>query len=120
MVGSEEGLEIGGFGGWSANLLTFFMPTEAGSRFGPGLLRYASGGQYEGYAYLGAGTLLLGAVVIVARIASLRSRDTVARDLAATAAPRRAAVACGDGRGPDRDARRAHAVCLRPRTGGDR
>ena len=39
MVRSEEGLEIAGFGGWSANLLTFIMPLEAGSRFGPGPIR---------------------------------------------------------------------------------
>jgi hypothetical protein len=76
MVASDEGLEVKGFGGWSANLLTFIMPLEAGSRFGPGPLRYASGGQYEGYAYLGAGTLLLASVVIIASIGSLRSRDT--------------------------------------------
>jgi hypothetical protein len=76
MVSSDEGLEIAGFGGWSANLLTFVMPLEAGSRFGPGPLRYANGGQYEGYAYLGAGTLLLGLVVIAVRAVSLRSRDT--------------------------------------------
>jgi hypothetical protein len=72
MVRSDEGLEIAGFGGWSANLLTFVMPTEGGSRFSPGLWRYASGGQYEGYAYLGAGTLLLGAIVTVLRLPRLR------------------------------------------------
>jgi len=76
MVRSEEGLEIAGFGGWSANLLTFFMPTEGRSRFAPGLWPYASGGQYEGYAYLGAGTLLLGAIVIAVRLPRLWSRPT--------------------------------------------
>ena len=60
MVRGEDGLRVGGFGGWSANLLSFIMPTEAGSLLSPGPLRYASHGQYEGYAYLGAGLLLLG------------------------------------------------------------
>ena len=41
MIGTDEGLTIAGFGGWSANLLTFIMPTEAGSLFsrGPRALR---------------------------------------------------------------------------------
>ena len=68
MVRSEAGLAIGGFGGWSANLLTFVMPTEASTRLSPGLFRYQHPGQYEGYAYLGAGTLLLAVVALIATL----------------------------------------------------
>lgn len=71
MVRSEAGLAIGGFGGWSANLLTFVMPTEASTRLAPGLFPYQNSGQYEGYAYLGAGTLLLGLVALVATLPRL-------------------------------------------------
>jgi hypothetical protein len=72
MVRSEDGLEIGGFGAWSTNLLSFIMPTEAKTRFAPGWIRYEHVEQYEGYAYLGAGMLLLAAVTPVARVFSLR------------------------------------------------
>jgi uncharacterized protein DUF6311 len=73
MVGEEAGLEIAGFGGWSTNLLAFIMPKEAFSRFAPGPIDYASRGQYEGYAYLGAGTLLLALVVIIWRVVAIGS-----------------------------------------------
>ena len=55
MVRSEEGLEVGGFGAWSSNLLAFIMPTEADEPFWPGPIHYEQPRQYEGYAYLGAG-----------------------------------------------------------------
>ena len=67
MVPSEAGLEVGGFGSWSTNLLAFIMPTEGRSLFWRGPIFYAHPGQYEGYAYLGAGLLLLGVVAIVGR-----------------------------------------------------
>jgi hypothetical protein len=63
MVPGEDGLTMGGFGAYSANLLTFVMPTEGRTLFSPGPVGYASPWQYEGYAYLGAGVLLLCAVV---------------------------------------------------------
>ena len=70
MVAADDGLSIGGFGEWSANLLTFIMPTEALSLLSPGPIAYARVTQYEGYAYLGAGTLLLGLVVLATRVTS--------------------------------------------------
>lgn len=65
MVGSDDGLSIGGFGLWSANLLTFIMPTEPPSLLAPGPIAYSRPTQYEGYAYLGGGTLLVGALLLV-------------------------------------------------------
>lgn len=73
MVRAEEGLEVGGFGEWSTNLLSFIMPTEGPTLFSPGLFAYHHKEQYEGYAYLGAGILLLSAIVVVARLVSIRS-----------------------------------------------
>ena len=75
MVRSEEGLEVGGFGSWSSNLLAFIMPTEGSSLFWRGPIFYAQHGQYEGYAYLGAGMLLLAAIALVARLVSRRRID---------------------------------------------
>ena len=59
MVRSDDGLNIGGFGEWSANLLTFIMPTEPLTLLAPGPIPYARATQYEGYAYLGGGMVLL-------------------------------------------------------------
>lgn len=59
IVPSAAGLAMGGFGGYSANLLTFVMPTEANTWLWPGPIPYATPAQYEGYAYLGLGVLLL-------------------------------------------------------------
>lgn len=72
MIPSTDGLEIGGFGVWSANLLTFIMPTEGPTFFSPGPFPYEHREQYEGYAYLGAGMLLLAVFVIAARARSGR------------------------------------------------
>ncbi|HUF91048.1 MAG TPA: DUF6311 domain-containing protein [Candidatus Limnocylindria bacterium] len=58
-----------GFGQYSADLLTFVNPMQRSS-FLPGLPQRA--GQYEGFAYLGAGVLALLALVIV--IAACRRR----------------------------------------------
>ena len=75
VVPSDGGLAVGGFGDFSANLLTFVLPTVGQSLFWPGPVPYASALQNEGYAYLGAGLLLLGvvaAVVSAARPAATR------------------------------------------------
>ena len=77
MIAEEEGLKVGGFGEWSTNLLAFIMPTEAHTLFAPGWFRYHHREQYEGYAYLGAGMLLLAAIVIIARL--IPGRGAVAR-----------------------------------------
>jgi hypothetical protein len=63
-------LAVAGFGEFSADLLTFFNPTEW-SRFFPGIRMKPL--QYEGYAYLGFGTQAL----LAARVLLLfRSRPT--------------------------------------------
>ena len=72
MVRSDAGLSIGGFGEWSANLLTFIMPTENLTLLAPGPIPYARVSSTEGYAYLGAGLLLLGLIVIAAAVVSRR------------------------------------------------
>jgi hypothetical protein len=79
MVRARDGLEIGGFGEWSTNLLTFIMPTEAWTLLYPGPFRYEHREQYEGYAYLGLGMLMLVLIVAVARLRSIRSL-TLSRD----------------------------------------
>ena len=73
MVDADAGLSIGGFGEWSANLLTFIMPTEGLSLLAPGPIATARPTQYQGYAYLGAGTLLLGLLVLAGGVTSRRS-----------------------------------------------
>jgi hypothetical protein len=77
MIPSEDGLTIGGFGGYSANLLTFVMPTEGRTLLAPGPIPYAHSSQYEGYAYLGAGTLALGLVAFSAGVASPNVRHWI-------------------------------------------
>ena len=81
IVPSTAGLTVGGFGAYSANLLTFIMPTEANTWLFPGPIRYASPPQYEGYAYLGLGLLMLALGAIVSGIGSLRrpSSGAIAR-----------------------------------------
>lgn len=74
MVPGADGLTIGGFGAYSANLLTFIMPTESQTLLAPGYFRYASPAQYEGYSYLGAGMLLLAAIVVLRLLAAPRPR----------------------------------------------
>jgi hypothetical protein len=78
MVRSDDGLNIGGFGEWSANLLTFIMPTEPLSLLAPGPIPYARATQYEGYAYLGLGMVVLGVVVLGAALVR-RSPDGARR-----------------------------------------
>jgi hypothetical protein len=79
MVGTEAGLSIGGFGVYSANLLTFAMPTEGWTLLSPGPIQYASPFQYEGYAYLGAGVLLLAGVVVPTRLWAIMRAPRPAR-----------------------------------------
>lgn len=68
-VAGDAGLTMTGFGLFSANLLTFVMPTEAGTALAPGPFAYANPEQYEGYAYLGGGVLALAAALpLLARI----------------------------------------------------
>lgn len=77
-VAGEAGLTMRGFGLFSANLLTFVMPTEAATAFAPGPFRYANPEQYEGYAYLGAGVLALAAALpVVSRIWTPAAPDSV-------------------------------------------
>ena len=67
-VSGGDDLNDSGFGFYSMNLFAPIMPMEH-SALGPGPFRYATEGQYEGYAYFGAGVLLLVvlAIVVVAR-----------------------------------------------------
>jgi hypothetical protein len=65
MVPTDAGLIARGFGAYSANLLTFVMPTELNAFFALAPARYSNPLQYEGYAYLGGGVIALGAVVLV-------------------------------------------------------
>ena len=74
VIGTREDLQAAGFGVHSTNLLSFVMPTEGPTRFSPGPIRYASVGQDEGYAYLGAGMLLLGSVALIAGAVALVRR----------------------------------------------
>lgn len=70
IVPSAAGLNMGGFGSYSANLLTFIMPTEANTWLFPGPFPYANPSQYEGYGYLGLGLLMLAPCAIVGAIVS--------------------------------------------------
>jgi hypothetical protein len=58
----------GGFRYYSMNLLALFDPLDRGTLL-RGKLPTATPGQYEGYNYLGAGVLLLAAVVVVVALA---------------------------------------------------
>ena len=62
---------IGGFGAYSANLLTFVMPSQSQTLLSPAT-RAGEPHQYEGYSYLGAGTLLLGVVVMLSALRAPR------------------------------------------------
>ena len=75
MIRSNEGLEVGGFGEWSTNLLSFIMPTEANTLLYPGFIPYDHKEQYEGYAYLGLGMLLLAIVALFAAVRVLRRAE---------------------------------------------
>lgn len=65
-----------GLGHYSANLLAFVMPVEQASPLGPGPLAYATSGQYEGYAYLGLGGVVLAAIaLVIIALAACRGRS---------------------------------------------
>jgi len=65
-----------GFGHYSWNLATLLVPPEAYWGFPRGIVRDATGGQYEGDTYLGLGTILVLVVCLLARpkqvVAALR------------------------------------------------
>lgn len=67
IVGGSEDLQVGGLSSYSMNLLSPLIPMHGSRLFSPGPFAYATQGQYEGYAYLGAGTLAL-AIVAVGRL----------------------------------------------------
>jgi hypothetical protein len=75
-VSAEAGLGIGGFGAWSTNLLSLISPTEWETALFPGPFGYAWREQYEGYAYLGAGTLCLAVALLFGSIWQLISTRT--------------------------------------------
>ncbi len=54
-----------GFGLFSWNLMTLVVPPEAYWGFPTGLVRDATGGQYEGEAYIGLGAVILATVCLV-------------------------------------------------------
>ena len=59
VIESSSSVQGPGLGVFSMNALAPIMPTEGPTLFSPGPFRYATLGQYEGYAYLGGGVLLL-------------------------------------------------------------
>ncbi len=71
VVEGADGLQVGGFGNYSMNLLAPIMPMQSSRVFGHGPFSYATLGQYEGYAYLGAGLLLLGAFALTVALVQL-------------------------------------------------
>lgn len=69
-LGTNAGYAGKGYGDFSFNLLSPIIPQPLGADAGPGLLLPSFPifpGQYEGYAYLGAGVILLLIVGIAAR-----------------------------------------------------
>ena len=64
VISGGRGYASGGYRDLSMNLLAPFDPRGWGSLIFP-RLHSASAGQYEGYNYLGAGVLLLAAIVVV-------------------------------------------------------
>ncbi|HLI64610.1 MAG TPA: DUF6311 domain-containing protein, partial [Terriglobales bacterium] len=67
VISGGEGYGSGGYRDFSMNLLAPFDPRSWASVLLP-RLHSAAAGQYEGYNYLGAGVLVLAAIVIVAAI----------------------------------------------------
>jgi hypothetical protein len=67
VISGGEGYGSGGYRDFSMNLLAPFDPRGWASVLFP-RLHSAAAGQYEGYNYLGAGVLVLAAIVIVAAI----------------------------------------------------
>jgi len=71
VISGGKGYASGGYRDLSMNLLAPFDPRTWTSVIFP-RLHSASPGQYEGYNYLGAGVLIIAAVVIIAAIAGKR------------------------------------------------
>ncbi|MEO7133735.1 MAG: DUF6311 domain-containing protein [Vicinamibacterales bacterium] len=67
VVSAASGLQVGGFGHYSMNGLAVIQPLGY-TRAPHGPIEVATSGQYEGYAYLGAGVLMMALVAIVVRL----------------------------------------------------
>jgi hypothetical protein len=65
VIENPADLQGSGLGFFSMNLLAPLMPLRWSTFFAPGPFALATEGQTEGYAYLGAGTLFLAALLIV-------------------------------------------------------
>jgi hypothetical protein len=74
VVGQTSDIQGAGLGDLSMNGLALMMPDYGSALFGWGPFAYATTGQYEGYAYLGAGALLLLAIVLITGAATRRLR----------------------------------------------
>lgn len=72
VVDSGSDLQASGVGFYSMNVLSLLMPMGASRLFGHGPFAPATEGQYEGYAYLGAGQLLLMMVAAVTFVVTAR------------------------------------------------
>jgi hypothetical protein len=77
-VAGSESLAAEGLGHYSMNLLSPISPTGGWSRLLPDWPRATTGQDFEGFQYLGAGTLLLIVVAVALRIAS-RDRSPLDR-----------------------------------------
>jgi hypothetical protein len=65
-----------GLGHFSMNLLAPLIPNNRAAVFGLGPFSYAMPGQYEGYAYLGAGVMFLSVAAAVRYVLTVRRRPT--------------------------------------------
>jgi hypothetical protein len=74
-IGDSSNIQGAGLGLFSMNALALVMPREGSALFGNGPFGYATTGQYEGYAYFGAGALLLLVIVAVAAVLTGRLRS---------------------------------------------
>ena len=87
LLGYGVGGGADGFGTYTMNLLSPFVPQISGIRElltgNPGRIIDATGGQYEGYNYLGAGLLLTLIVAALARMAAGRATGSSPRRRAA-------------------------------------
>jgi hypothetical protein len=66
VVGDSENIQGVGFGYFSMNVLAPIMSREGSTFWHSGPFSYATTGQYEGYMYLGTGTLILTLLVVAA------------------------------------------------------
>lgn len=102
LLGYGAGGGVGGFGIYSMNLLSPVVPQVSALRAlvasGPGQIIDATGGQYEGYNYLGAGVLL----VLAAAGLSLLARARLGVPATAGLGPAAARTAASASRGAAR------------------